>query len=173
MPAPWSALRDWMSLSRTSCNNNMHYYPLSLLPSPSRAFFCLFFSIFPIPPRFCPVDILTHHYAVACVFPFFLLSLFFAADVVTLSLSPTSLAAHTHFWGEILRFFNGIIWSIILSLLRRVELFFSNTSQLVSRPWVRWSTTGHSLLSTKVILAFERVPSLLRSTPKQLRFLSS
>jgi len=153
VPAPWSALRDWMSLSRTSCNNNMHYYPLSLSPPPpGLSFASSSLSSLSHQGLSCGYSYPSLRCCV-CVLFLSLISLL-AADVVTLSFLPTSLAAHTHFRGEILRFFNGIIWSIILSLLRRVELLF-NTSQLVSRPWIRWSTTGHSLLSTKVLIAFD------------------
>jgi hypothetical protein len=102
----------------------------------------------PYPPRIiCGYS--TRHYAVACALSF-LISLL-AANVVTLSFLPTSLAAHTLFWEKYFRFLNGIIWSIILSLLPPVELLFINitfeTSRLASRPWFRCSTTGHSLHS--------------------------
>jgi hypothetical protein len=102
-PPPWSARRDWMSLSRTSCNNSRHYYSVSLLLSPAEAFFCLFFSIFTT-HQGLSVDILPHHDAVACVSLFLFLFLF---SQLTLSLFHSYQLAWlpTFFSGE--RFFTS------------------------------------------------------------------
>jgi len=77
---PLSALRDcmglhgtgwdWMSLTRTSCVNTMHYYPLTLPPL-LQLFFLLFLPLLlPLSPQLgLPAAslFLSHHCAVACL----------------------------------------------------------------------------------------------------------
>jgi hypothetical protein len=129
----------------------MHYYSVSLLLSPAEAFFCLFFSIFTT-HQGLSVDILPHHDAVACVSLFLFLFLF---SQLTLSLfHPYQLVwLPTFFSGEIFSILERYNLVYYTTLLRPAEPFTSSFSldipRLVSRPWVRCSTIGHSLPLTE------------------------
>lgn len=113
---------DWMSLSRTSCSKITCIIIHRLSSPPHWGLFLPLLLYLPYPFK----DYLWIFYPSlrCCVCPLSFLISLLAANVVVLSFLPTSLAAHTLFWEKYFRFLNGIIWSIILSLLSAGRTFF-------------------------------------------------
>ena len=150
-----------MSLSRTSCDNSMHYYSFTS-PSPAMAPFASS-SLSSLPTKASLWIFSPHITTLSRVCPFLFLSSLLAANVVALSFLPTSLAAYILFWGEIFPFLDGIIWFIILLFFARPN-FLSNNFRLFSRLWVPCSTTGHSLRLDELSVINLRVSGLLRGS---------
>lgn len=187
-PPPWSALRDWMSLSRTSCNNTMHYYPLPLVPPPQRRCFFASSSLLSCIPTEAICGYSSPISTLLRVSLSFILVSLLAANVVALSFLPTSLAAHILLGEKFLRFLNGIIWSIILDFFGWSNFFslFHSWGSVSARFVLlgplfdeylthHLSTNAHGILSLRlrrrVTTAEVFIPSVASTETRRLRFL--
>jgi hypothetical protein len=135
-----------MSLTRTSCDNSMHYYSF-ISPSPAMAPFASS-SLSSLPTKASLWIFSPHITTLSRVCPFLFLSSLLAANVVALSFLPTSLAAYILFWGEIFPFLDGIIWFIILLFFARPNFYqitfdsFRVSGSLVRRPVTPFASTN-------------------------------